>query len=489
MISPAVIFGVFVTLAGGACFARALAPRASLLTTSCLGLAVGISLASCAHYLWQETVADTPVPFVVGDLLFLAAGVGALAWRCSFHPGKRTDRAGGAAAPASRGPRLLIGVLVAVTLVVAITDADLFVLQQQTGSVAQSDALTMWNLKARFLVRANGAWATVLGPPFSYTHPDYPLLLPLTIARVWRYAGSDAAVCSSAVAGAFAAGVVLLLGAGVRELRGSAQGTLAALALLSVPYFFDVGAFQYADVPLALFELASFVAAALAFRGECCGDAATGWVLAGMCAGAAAWTKNEGQLFAGLFALSVALVSILRGEAMRAPGRLVALALGALPALLALVAFRLQHPASNDLVNGLSPATVGGVLEPARHARVLRLLFDRARESRDLVPLLLVIGYGAVVLRSSRRADRGGASPAPVNDSTGSDCAAAAVSMLCVALTSAGFYGAYLVTPYDVSWHVANSAGRLAIQLLPGLLFAIFLLLPPLEPGMRGKVE
>jgi len=55
----------------------------------------------------------------------------------------------------------------------------------------ETDAIAIWNLRARSLLRGGREWAAVLSPAIGWSHPDYPLLLPLTVARLWSYAGSE----------------------------------------------------------------------------------------------------------------------------------------------------------------------------------------------------------------------------------------------------------------------------------------------------------
>jgi Dolichyl-phosphate-mannose-protein mannosyltransferase len=73
------------------------------------------------------------------------------------------------------------------------------------------------------------------------------------------------------------------------------SGCVAVAGLFIVPYQQTLAAWQYADVPLACLYLAALVAIAFGVKA----DSNRPWaVLAGLFAGAALWTKNEGVLFA-----------------------------------------------------------------------------------------------------------------------------------------------------------------------------------------------
>ena len=51
------------------------------------------------------------------------------------------------------------------------------------------DAWTIWNQRARFLLRGSEQWRQAFSPVFAHT--DYPLLLPSSNARLWSYLGAE----------------------------------------------------------------------------------------------------------------------------------------------------------------------------------------------------------------------------------------------------------------------------------------------------------
>lgn len=69
------------------------------------------------------------------------------------------------------------------SLMVSILTLGLMAFQSPYGG---QDALGIWNLRARILLKGQGSWLqdlTTMGQ-----HPDYPLLLPSLVARAWSYA-------------------------------------------------------------------------------------------------------------------------------------------------------------------------------------------------------------------------------------------------------------------------------------------------------------
>jgi hypothetical protein len=57
-----------------------------------------------------------------------------------------------------------------------------------------------------------------------------------------------------------------------------------------------------------------------------------------------------------------------------------------------------------------------------------------------------------------------------------------------VAITIAAWFGYYLVTPYDLTWQIANSTNRLMMQLAPTLIFTLMIALrTPAEIIRRAR--
>jgi hypothetical protein len=57
-----------------------------------------------------------------------------------------------------------------------------------------------------------------------------------------------------------------------------------------------------------------------------------------------------------------------------------------------------------------------------------------------------------------------------------------------VVVTGAGYYAVYLITPWDLRWHLNTSLVRLLLQLWPAVIFFWALALPPRESGPARPV-
>jgi len=138
-----------------------------------------------------------------------------------------------------------------------------FLVESATSRQGGWDAWMTWNMHARAIFRSGGHWREVLTGLPAWSHPDYPLLLPGSIARIWTYMGQESAVAPVAVAMLFTFATIGLLYSSVSILRSPTQGALAALLLLGTKFFILHGASQFADIPLGFFFLATLVLLAL----------------------------------------------------------------------------------------------------------------------------------------------------------------------------------------------------------------------------------
>jgi hypothetical protein len=362
-----------------------------------LGLSVVVSIALGAlllWLLWPRGAAASARPLIVA----LGAGLGAglsgvllFAWMLAFGPSRgfpvaeaallsvvallalRRRHAATSFRPVppagSRRSRLLLmlGLGFVVTLAAAIVAFAAILRQHPHG---EWDAWMNWDLRARMFFRGGEEWRQAFSATFPWSHPDYPPLVPSLVARSWLYAGRETLLGPALVAGTFTFAIVALLVTALAVLRSASQGLLAGLVLLSTPFFILHGTALYADVPLAFFFLATFVCLALDERH----GAETGRfaVLAGMSAGVAMWTKNEGLLFTLSLGAGLLLAGW-RGDRPAARRHLRAFATGLLPFLILVATFKIAFAPANDLLSTLGmERTLGRLTAPGRYFLVVR---------------------------------------------------------------------------------------------------------------------
>lgn len=341
-----------------------------------------------------------------------------------------------------------------------------FVLRSLEAPHGESDAINIWNLHARFLFRSPEHWQDMFAPTLGYSHPDYPLLLPGFIARTWSRLGTDTTLVPILAALGFATSLVALLLEALRDRGLPRAGWLGACVLLASPSLTTFASAQLADVPLAFFYLASLV---LLTQSRTSGKSLA---LAGFCAGLAAWTKNEGQLFLLLFAGGSLLW--LRQQRPEKIGRsLLALLLGALPPLIALAWFKLVLAPANDLVG---PAETAGIvaklLDPGRYVDVMLGIAQGLLRLGDgwLLWVLALLVFLPRQSQARTRATRG-------------------LALALALSTLLGYAMVYIALSGDVSEHMATSLPRLLFQLWPLMLFGLLTLDPELVPNLPQEAR
>ena len=256
----------------------------------------------------------------------------------------------------------------------------------------------------------------------------------------------------------FTFAVVGVLAAGVCRLRSRSQGLLAGTVLLGTKAFVSWGAGQCADVPLAFFILATVLLLALDDASE---QSSRGLLLlAGLSAGLAAWTKNEGLLFLVVVAAARCLVAWRRNRGRRALGQLALLLAGAAPALGVVILFKLSLATNNDLVNGQSwQASLPRLADASRYGLIVTSLVLNLVALVKAYVLVLPLCF-FLLGRAPRR-------PRLVL----SGIAGVLLAML------VGYFFIYVTTPHDLAWHLRTSMDRLLLHLWPAAILAMFVTL------------
>ena len=430
------------------------------------GLGLGVGLATCVSFLSLLVGAAPVVPLVeVGAALL--AGIG---WLLLFR------RRAAQTAPPLPGPpqgtrfELLLAGIAACELLASAASFFLTFLREPHG---RWDAWLIWNMHARFLYRGGALWREAFASGLDWSHWDYPLLLPLAVARSWGYLGGETLPVPALVAALFALMTLGLLCSSLGFLRRPGQGYLAAMVLMGTPFFIAMGASQFADIPLAFFILATLTLLMTAARSAPGGTGAL--ILAGLAAGLAAWTKNEGLLFLPVAAAALFGTTARSGGATAAVRRTAAFLAGTIPGLLAVAAFKLGIAPANDLLAGFGwEALAAKLFDADRYWAIARAFFLTGlsftqglidvRVGMHLNPgAVNVILLAAYLLFAGVRIDPPGRAGL-----------VQAGAILAAMLT--GYFFVYVMTPLDLDYHLATSLNRLFIQLWPGAIFVVFMI-------------
>jgi hypothetical protein len=428
------------------CDADAPGDAATLWLHGLLAFGLALGLASCSYFIGLFLCGAPGRGFCWVESTALAS-LGLVLW---LAPGRRTPRRTIVSAPPYG--TLLRLVFLAALISALLGIAGMFAVEPY----GDWDAWNIWTMRARFLFRSGPAWRNAFAPIFA--HPDYPLLLSGAIARSWTWLGGEQARIPQFLAAAFTLLGAGLLTAGVARLRGSNQGWLAGLSLLGTVFYLVRGASMYADVPLSFYFLAAILLLALYDAGR---HSAPGLlVLAGLAAGLAAWTKNEGILFLAvtLFVRTGLAWRRAGGRgALREAGALLA---GAAPVVAVVVLFKVAVTAENDLAAGQSWHTLlPRLTDVSRSVFILKSflgsLWHVGKALVVILPLACLLAGGAPDRRRGLLPGLAGILGAML----------------------IGYFFVYLATPNDLKWHVPTSIDRLLIQLWPSMLLAAFLYL------------
>ena len=297
------------------------------------------------------------------------------------------------------------------------------------------DFWAIWGWKGRMFFEARAVDWTILKLPWNeFIHPDYPLLAALNYAftAVLEGAWNDRWMGAHSIA--YGVALWLVIRTLAEDETGRWVGSAVAVAAASFVATHHVG---LAEGPL----IACGGAGLLMLRRGLLLDDATAFRHGAILMGLAASSKNEGV------ALVVAAVAalVLTGAYRRVVHLWPALAIAAPWFVL-----RAVHHLATDLASGPVSARAA-----ARLARPMVLWAALAERFGDgWLWLAIVVAF---VVAPGRRRER---------------FLAAAI-----AIQIAFYVGSYVVTPYDLFWHIGTSWPRLTRQVLVPAIFAAAMLL------------
>src|SRR5207248_3941268 len=209
-----------------------------------LAAGIGLGLSSCLFFMWIAIFGGRHDGFARSEVVFVI-----LLGLCAVFARRRKRAANTVPSDTSHSTSpawiLTAGFLIALA-VAGIAFARLSIAAPH-GSF---DAWGIWNLHAKFLFTNDQHWRDGFSNDLAWSHADYPLLVPASIARCWSYSGAESASALVFIALLFTLATAGLLVSALSALRSTGQGLLAGTILLATPFFIVLGAAQYADVPL-----------------------------------------------------------------------------------------------------------------------------------------------------------------------------------------------------------------------------------------------
>ncbi|MBK5293724.1 MAG: hypothetical protein JJE04_18855 [Acidobacteriia bacterium] len=412
------------------------------------GAAAGIGIESMVYFLllWAGLAS---AGMLWGSSMVLLAATAGLAWRFrASGEAVEVPARKGSSQPSNRhlwwmGLAAACGLLMAAISVASTT----------TGAPhGDWDAWSMWNLRAKHLAGPDMSWRHAVSVDMPRSWPDYPLLVPASVARLWRMGGAITTTAPQALSSLYTACAVGLLFGLLAMARGWSAAVLALLPMAASSSYWAQGSAQYADVPLSVYMAGSLGLAMLR-------QDRAGLMAAGLLASMAAWTKNEGAVYC---ALLLAAMFYFRGKE-----RFTAMLMGAAPGLIVVAAFKLVlAPAPGLLADPIS-SIPGKLASGDRWMTIASMAVDEVRNMGLGVghPLLVLAALGvALGFRPGFKKDVSWRFPAAV-----------------LTLQMCAYLGVYLITPSNVQWQVGSSFGRLLGQVWPASLMTVFLAMRTIE--------
>jgi hypothetical protein len=333
------------------------------------------------------------------------------------------------------------------------------------------DAFAVWNLHARFLYRGSeGAWKGIFVPG-TWTNGGYPLLLPGLVNGAWTLVGGERPIIPALLAIGFGALSIGIVWSGVSALARDERGWLSGLLLLATPSFLYLFPDQTADIPIALYMLATV--ALLQF--------AEAWrevrrpllVLAGLSAGFTAWTKNEGLLFVvavlGSHLLTLALLRHWRDLRTN----LTMMGLGLVPILALVFSFKIFLAPGDQPVE-----TIGYASSAGRYGEILEGFYDAAKGfggawEGGVHPIVLAGLFLLLYARPLRNLR-------PMSLSL----------VLVIPVMLGGYFLVYLFSSGgSVHDFIGGSLGRLCLQLWPASVFLLATFSLPTSTAPANEIE
>jgi hypothetical protein len=420
----------------------------ALVTKVFLGVGIGLGLRSLLYFLYLLVLPGRNL-FLYIDLAMLACLIVIAARRESMsgkwdwvqvRPARLT------------GTQWALVIVSAIVFVVSLLSTANYLLRRRQGDW---DAWMMYNRAARFIhfdqVHWRESFSSQMDPIF---HADYPLLLAGSIAASWELVGGDSSAVPMIQSGLFAIACVGLAAGALALVKSVGQAALAVIFLWGLPVFVNEGARQMADVPIAFYMLATGLLLYLhVVRRE-----AGPLVLAGITTGMAAWTKNEGAVFV-IAAAAAVLVIVAPRRSWRL---LLHFAAGLVLPLAIVLYFKLFMAPSGDILTGAAGGLTEKLADLSRHAVILQYFWSELKGFGAWgiaglgIGILPILALYYAVFRA----------PVPVGHK-----AAFVAGLVMLGIQLLGYYAAYLVSPYELEWHLAFSSTRIVLQLFPLVLF------------------
>lgn len=304
------------------------------------------------------------------------------------------------------------------------------------------DAVAIWNLHAKFLFFSND-FAKLFTNNIGWSHPDYPLMLSSYSALFWKGLGYISPLVPSIFAYIIGIAIPVSLYAALKNNNLKFLGVIAFLIFCFNLKLVRIASTQYSDTLLALFLLLTII-----LKNHLNYQKYDNKVLLiGFFSASCGWIKNEGLLFFLIFTFYFLL------ENFRNLRFIKSYLLGAVFPLIIIFIFKFFYAPANDIFSGQSSDSFTKILDFFRYITILKFVIKTFFLNFTLLLSFLILIFfinKKYYLSFNFRI--------------------IFTMFLC-------YFCIYLITPYNLNWHLTYSCNRLIYQLYPVIIYSFMLLI------------
>ena len=405
-----------------------------------LGIGMGLGISSLLYFIYLLFFAGKPYFLYVEFVLFLAVLI------MVYLKNKKMAQIN---SPRLSVSRLQIAVLMISGFVFVSSFLGVVNYARQRAR-GDWDAWMMYNRTARFIYRSQETWRDAFSKDIDLTfHADYPPLLSLNIASRWNILSEETAYVPMFQSILFSFACLGLSFGALACLKSLGQAGLSLILLGGVSFFLHEGGRQLADMPLAFYILASVVFMFFYYQEKRPALIA----FAGLSAGLAAWTKNEGVLFL-LVSGAVIVITELRKRSFQS---LYSYLIGLVFPLTIVLYFKLRLAPASEFLSGGTSKIIRDLMDLSRQQMIFSSFknFFLHGGGWNNIGILLILCIYFLIFHSHIKDNP------PV----------IFIGFTIFACQILGYYVFYLISPYDLEWHLSSSLDRLFVHVYPTILF------------------
>ncbi|MEO5358121.1 MAG: hypothetical protein H7844_12600 [Nitrospirae bacterium YQR-1] len=394
---------------------------------------------------------------ISSKLTYSYAFDGALSLAAAIYLSKRKSSLSGHSISENNSIYYLIPMFIVLSLVTVI-----FIQNLRLNPHGGWDAWSIWNLRAKFLFKNEAFWKDAFSSHILWSHPDYPLLLPLTVSRWWKYTDGHSVTVAQTTAFIFTFSTLILLFNSISYFKGTIQGGASVLVMAMAFTYLKSGTMQYADIPIGFFFLAASVF--IVIKDTSINENKKKFlVLCGLSLGFAAWTKNEGLLFIACFLLARFVTMSLAGKLREFLRELPFIFAAMAPVIVFLIMFKLKIAPPNDIISSVGSETYGKIIDIGRYKTIFKSFLSMCIPYGEtnfgfsfLAAIMFLVISGVTPVRKYY--------------------IPSVFLLLTVVFILTGYFFVFVVTPHDLNWQLGTALERLFCQVLPLAVFTVFLL-------------